>query len=250
MDPVTIWLLPSETLTLAHGEIHIWRVLLDHPPVLLGLLSTYLSAEEAARAERFVFTHDKNHFIVRRGMLRVIVGRYLGMPPRSLLIEKGPYEKPCVSAISGKPPLHFNLSHSHGLALYAFALHGRVGIDLEMLRPEFATREVAEQFFSPTEQGELFCLPPESRIQGFFNCWTRKEAYVKATGKGLTVPLDSFDVSLTPGCPPTLRVADSDLWSVFSFCPAPGYAAAAIVEGKGLNSRFYDWDSRGCPSFS
>jgi 4'-phosphopantetheinyl transferase len=126
--------------------------------------------------------------------------------------------------------------------LYAFALHGQVGIDLEKVRPEFATREVAEQFFSPTEQGELLGLPPESRVQGFFNCWTRKEAYVKATGKGLKVPLNSFDVSLTPGRPPTLRVADSDLWTLFSFCPAPGYTAAAAVGGKGWNSRFYDWN--------
>jgi len=241
MDPITIWVLPSEMLTLANGEIHIWRVPLDHPPVALGLLSTFLSAEEVTRAERFVFPHDKNHFIAGRGMLRVILGRYLGMPPSSLSIEKGPHEKPFVSASSGKPPLHFNLSHSHGLALYAFALHGQVGIDLEKLRPESATKEVAEQFFSTKEQEELLRLPPDSRVQGFFNCWTRKEAYLKARGEGLQVPLDSFDANLTPGRPPTLRAADSDLWTVFSFCPAQGYAAAAVVEGKGWNIQFYDW---------
>lgn len=241
MDPDTIWALPSEMFALANEEIHIWRVLLDHPPVDLGLLSTYLFPEEAARAERFVFPHDKNQFIAGRGMLRVILGRYLGMPPGSISIQKGPHEKPYVSANSGKPSLHFNLSHSHGLALYAFALRGQVGIDLEKLRPEFATKEVAEQFFSPAEQEELLRLPPEGRIQGFFNCWTRKEAYVKATGKGLQVLLDSFAVTLTPGRPPTLRAADSDRWTLFSFCPAPGYTAAAIVEGKGWSSRFYDW---------
>src|SRR5208283_3696971 len=205
MDPDTIWALPSEMFALANEEIHIWRVLLDHPPVDLGLLSTYLFPEEAARAERFVFPHDKNQFIAGR----VILGRYLGMPPGSISIQKGPHEKPYVSANSGKPSLHFNLSHSHGLALYAFALRGQVGIDLEKLRPEFATKEVAEQFFSPAEQEELLRLPPEGRIQGFFNCWTRKEAYVKATGKGLQVLLDSFAVTLTPGRPPTLRAADS-----------------------------------------
>jgi 4'-phosphopantetheinyl transferase len=241
MDPVTIWALPSETLTLANGEIHIWRVPLDHPPVPLGVLSAYLSAEESVRAERYVFLHDKNHFITGRGMLRVILGRYLGIHPSRLSIEKGPHEKPCVSASSAKPPLHFNLSHSHGLALYAFTLKGQVGIDLEKLRPEFATQEVAEQFFSPKEQEELSRLPPESRVQGFFNCWTRKEAYVKATGKGLQVSLDSFDVSLTPGYPPTLRAANSGRLTLFSFCPAQGYTAAAAVEGKGWNIQFYDW---------
>ena len=242
MEPVTIWALPSETLTLGNGGMQIWRVPLDHPPVPLGLLSTYLSAEEVARAERFVFPRDKNLFIAGRGMLRVILGRYLGMPPRSLSLQKGPHEKPFVSTDSGKSPLQFNMSHSHGLALYAFALHGQVGIDLEKLQPEFAAEEVAQQFFSPKEQEELLRLPPESRVQGFFNCWTRKEAYVKATGKGLHVPLDSFDVSLTPGRPPTLRAADSDRWTLFSFCPAQGYTAAAVVEGKGWNNQFYDWD--------
>lgn len=242
MDPVTIWALPSELLTLAKGEIHVWRVLLEHPPMPAGLLSTYLSAEEKARAERFVFTHDKNQFIVGRGMLRVILGRYLGVPPGSVAIQKGPHDKPYVPANSGNPPLHFNLSHSHGLALYAFALHGQVGVDLEKLRLEFATKEVAEQFFSLMEQQELLRLPPEDRVQGFFNCWTRKEAYVKATGKGLQIPLDSLDVSLTPGRPPTLRVADSDLWTLFSFCPAQEYTAAAIVEGRGWKIQFYEWN--------
>lgn len=242
MDPLTIWALPSEPLTLSNGEMHIWRVSLDPPPVALGLLSTYLSAEEAARAERFVFPRDKNLFIAGRGMLRVILGGYLGMPPRGLSLQKGHRKKPFVSTDSGKPPLQFNMSHSHGLALYAFAPHGQVGIDLEKLQPEFATEEVAEQFFSPKEQEELLGLPPESRVQGFFNCWTRKEAYVKATGEGLYVPLDSFDVSLTPGRPPTLRAADSDRWTLFSFCPAEGYIAAAVVEGKGWTNQFYDWD--------
>jgi len=242
MDPLTIWAPPSEPLTLRNGEMQIWRVSVDHPPVALGLLSTYLSAEEAARAERFVFPRDKNLFIAGRGMLRVILGRYLGMPPRSLSLQKGHHKKPFVSTDSGKPPLQFNMSHSHGLALYAFALRGQVGIDLEKLQPDFATEEVAEQFFSPKEQEELLGLPPESRVQGFFNCWTRKEAYVKATGEGLYVPLDSFDVSLTPGRPPTLRAADSDRWTLFSFCPAQGYIAAAVVEGKGWNNQFYDWD--------
>jgi len=93
MNPVTIWALPSEMLTLANGEIHIWRVPLDHPPVALELLSTYLSTEEITRAERFVFPHDKNHFIAGRGMLRVILGRYLGMPPRSLSIEPRVYKE-------------------------------------------------------------------------------------------------------------------------------------------------------------
>ncbi len=242
MDPLTIWALPSEPLTLTNREMQIWRISLDHPPVALGLLSTYLSAEEAARAERFVFPRDKNLFIAGRGMLRVILGRYLGTPPRSLSLQKGHHKKPFVSTDSGKPPLQFNMSHSHGLALYAFARPGQVGVDLEKLQPEFATEEVAEQFFSPKEQEEFLALPPESRVQGFFNCWTRKEAYVKATGEGLYVPLDSFDVSLTPGRPPTLRAADSDRWTLFSFCPAQGYIAAAVVEGKWWNNQFYDWD--------
>jgi 4'-phosphopantetheinyl transferase len=243
MEPITIWAQPSKTLTLASGEIHVWRVPLDHPSVSLGLLSTYLSEEEAARAERFAFLRDKKHFIAGRGMLRVILGRYLGATRDSISIHESAHQKPYVPAHSSKPPLQFNLSHSHGLALLALALDCQVGIDIEKLRPEFATSKVAEQFFSRQEQKELLSLPPANRAQGFFNCWTRKEAYVKATGKGLQVPLASFDVSLTPGRPPTLRAADSDRWTLFSFCPAKGYSAAAAVEGKGWSIQFYDCNS-------
>ena len=242
MEPITIWARPSLTPTLASGEIHIWRVLLDQPFASLGLFSTYLSEKEIARAERFAFLRDKNSFIAGRGTLRVILGRYLDVSPASISIHQGPFQKPFVPPSSRKTAFQFNLSHSHGLALLALALDNQVGIDVEKLRPEFATEEAAAQFFSAKERNELQSLPPESRVQGFFNCWTRKEAYVKATGRGLQVPLDSFDVSLAPGHPATLRAADSDRWTLFSFCPAQGYTAAAAVAAKGWNIRFYDWN--------
>ncbi len=240
MEPITTWRKPPEPFALANEELHVWRVTLDNPPVPLEILATYLSAEEVARAQRFVFSRDKTYFIAGRGTLRALLGRYLGTAPNRITIQKGPREKPYLAADSGSLPVHFNLSHSQGLALYAFTLRGPVGIDVEKLRPEFATDQVAAQFFSTNEQTELFRLPPEDRVRGFFNCWTRKEAYVKASGLGLQVPLNSFDVSLAPGHPARLQAYDADRWSLFAFIPAEEYAAAIVAEGKGWDVRFYD----------
>lgn len=240
MEPITTWTKPPETIALANKELHVWQMTLDHPPVPIEVLSTWLSADEVARAERFTFPRDHNDFIVGRGMLRALLGRYLGVSPSNISIQKGVREKPYVAIGSGESPLHFNVSHSHGLAMYAFALHGQVGIDVEKLRPEFATEKIATQFFSTSEQNDLLRLSQESRVQGFFNCWTRKEAYVKATGQGLHIPLGSFDVSLIPGNLPALRAPDSEKWSLFAFSPAKDYAAAIVVEGQPWDLRFYD----------
>jgi 4'-phosphopantetheinyl transferase len=173
--------------------------------------------------------------------LRLLLGRYLRQPAASIAIRKGSHDKPYLSAEAGEQPLRFNVSHSHGLALFAFALQREVGIDLEKLRPDFASEDVAERFFSAREREELRSIPADLRTEGFFLCWTRKEAYVKAHGDGLHIPLDSFDVTLTPGQPAELRSADSARWTLRSFSPAPEYAAAAVAEGSGWTMQFFDW---------
>ena len=126
----------------------------------------------------------------------------------------------------------FNLSHSHGLAVYAFALGREVGIDLEPIRPDFVSDDIAGRYFSTQELNELRALSPESGLEGFFLCWTSKEAYVKARGEGLQIPLESFSVSLTPGQREVLESADSSRWGLHSFQPAPRYVAAIVGEGK------------------
>ncbi len=137
--------------------------------------------------------------------------------------------------------MRFNISHSHGLAVLAFARNREIGIDLEPIRPEFAGEEIAERYFSAQELAELRALPAALRPEGFFLCWTRKEAYVKARGLGLQVPLDSFSVSLTPGQPEILQSVDSARWSLRSFAPAPNFVAAIVEEGQDWHPRYWNW---------
>ncbi len=237
------WSRPARQVSLPESEIHVWRAWLDVEPQERERLSLYLSEDERARASRFVFQHDREHSLVARGRLRELLGRYLQRPPHSLEFRTGPYGK--LSLVDGAN-LRFNLTHSYGLALYALAMNRELGIDAEKIRPEFATEGIAERYFSAAEQRELRELPIELRTSAFFLCWTRKEAYVKAHGGGLQIPLESFDVSLSPGAPEKLRSADSERWNMRSFEPAPEYIASLIAEGplESLSFRNADVDDR------
>jgi 4'-phosphopantetheinyl transferase len=222
------WSRPILPVTLPENEIHIWRAWLDVEPQERDRLSGYLSEDERARASRFVFQHDREHFAVARGRLRELLGTYLHRSPQSLEFRTGRYGK---LSLADHADLRFNLTHSYGLALYAFAIIRELGIDVEKIRPDFASEGIAERYFSVAEQNELRELPVELHTNAFFLCWTRKEAYVKAHGGGLQIPLESFDVSLTPGKPETLRSADSERWNLRSFEPAPEYIASLVGEG-------------------
>jgi 4'-phosphopantetheinyl transferase len=144
--------------------------------------------------------------------------------------------------------IRFNASHSHGLAAFAFALDRELGIDVELIRADFGGEEIAQRFFSPDEVAELLSLPPETRAEAFFLCWTRKEAYIKARSQGLQIPLASFSVSLTPGRPEQLRAADTSRWHLRSFQPIEDYAGALVAEAApspaaqgAFSLRFFDW---------
>jgi 4'-phosphopantetheinyl transferase len=237
MEPVS-WSLPAQALALQQDEIHIWLAWLDVEPQERTRLSSYLNRDEISRAERFVFPRDRDHFIVARGRLRELVGKYVRCPPDSVQFKTGPYGKP--SLLDDRDPLRFNLSHSHGLALYGFCMGRELGIDTEKFRPGFAGEGIAERYFSAAEQRELAEVPKELRDTSFFLCWTRKEAYIKAHGDGLQIPLNSFDVSLKPDEPATLRSADSSRWSMRSFTPAPEFAAAIVAEGEIGSTRFLE----------
>jgi 4'-phosphopantetheinyl transferase len=238
------WTTPNDHPALHRGEVHVWRASLECEPDVLRRFETTLCAAEAARAARFHFPRDRNYFIAGRGILRTLLGSYLRRPPESLKFIYGPQDKPALEIQDPSSPVNFNLSHSYGLAVYAFALGREVGIDVELIRPEFTGNDIAERYFSPRELAELRALPQDLRAAGFFNCWTRKEAYVKARGEGLQIPLKDFDVSLTPGKPAKLESADSSRWSLRSFEPAPSYIAAAIAEGKDWKLCHWDWTPR------
>jgi 4'-phosphopantetheinyl transferase len=136
------------------------------------------------------------------------------------------------------------VSHSHGVALLGFAIRRRLGIDVELVRPDIANKETAERYFSPQETVELRALQPSLRAEAFFLCWTRKEAYIKARGEGLLIPLKSFSVGLIPGQPERLESADSHRWTLRSLKPDPAYAGALVGEGTGWRMRCWDWSPR------
>lgn len=243
---VSPWSSPPKTLRLDSDEVHVWRAALDLEAPRIQCLEQTLSIEERTRAERFHFQKDREHFMVARGLLRTILGRYLEMEPSQLRFCYGPYGKPSLARGSGSDGLRFNVSHSHGLALYAITLGQELGVDVEWIRPDFANEQIAERFFSPREIAALRALPTNMRLNGFFNCWTRKEAYIKARGEGLTLPLDQFDVSLTPGETAALlrsngHAKEVSRWSLFELAPGPGYVAALAVEGHNWRLKCWRW---------
>ena len=240
------WSSPRATPELADNEIHVWRASLNWGQATLQAFESSLADDERTRAERFIFEPDRDHFIAARGFLRNLLGSYLHCPPRTIDFAFGPHGKPFVAARISGPHVCFNLSHSHGVALIALGCNRQIGIDIELIRPEFAGEEIAKRYFSPREIEELSKLPVEMRAEGFFLCWTRKEAYVKARGDGLHVPLDSFSVSVSPDTPAKLLSADESRWRVESFVPSlvsePGYVASVVAEGKDWSPHYFEWN--------
>jgi 4'-phosphopantetheinyl transferase len=227
------------SISLLADEVHVWRLGLDRPTEEFRDL---LDTDEVARANRFHFEKDRNHFVVARGFLRVLLGRYLQADPKQLKFSYGAWGKPALDGEFRESRLRFNMSHSHGVALYAVTEGREIGIDVEHVRADFANDDIARRFFSPFEVGVLCELPDDDRIAGFFRCWTRKEAYIKATGRGLSQPLDGFDVSLGPAA--LLRNEDGapERWSMADIEVGPGYAGALAFEGPVTNIKYWNAD--------
>lgn len=218
-----------------NGDVRIWQAWLDQPQEVVEMLLTVLSSDERRKAGSFYFRRDQDRYIVGRGLLRIIISGYLKIEPGRLRFRYNSYGKPSLANEFNATSSKFNLSHSHGLAVFAVACGREIGIDLEMIREDFATMEIAEQCFSAREVAALRTLPPELRTQAFFTCWTRKEAYIKARGEGLSFPLDCFDVSLLPGEPACLLhvagAAEEALrWSFREFDLGKGYVGSLAVQ--------------------
>jgi 4'-phosphopantetheinyl transferase len=241
-----LWLPPPADLKLSRDDVHVWRASLNLPASRVQSLQHTLAADELSRVERFHFQIDRQHFIVARGLLRAILSRYLDMEPGQLRFRYSPYGKPALATTLGQDTLSFNVSHSHGLALYAVTRGREIGVDLEGIRTGLDCEQIAARFFSPRENAVLRALPAELKPEAFFKCWTRKEAYIKARGGGLTLPLDQFDVSLAPGEPAMLLNTRGDLqeaarWSLRTLTPGPGYVAALAMEGHGWRFKCWQW---------
>lgn len=230
------WEPPIEVRTPSCTEVHIWRASLDQPAHRLQQLVSTLSADERRRAAQYCFAADRRRFIVGRGLLRVILSYYPRAAPDHVRFCYGSSGKPALAESGSESKLQFSVAHSRELALYALAYDRSIGIDLEYLRPIADALKIANRFFSVREAAMLRSLPADQRLEAFFHCWTRKEAYLKARGDGLGRPLNQVDVSLISGEPARLLSVhgapqEAARWSFETLIPAPDYVAALAVEG-------------------
>jgi 4'-phosphopantetheinyl transferase len=220
---------------LSEDAVEVIATNLDPAAKGITALAELLSDSERERARRFVYERDRRRFIVGRGRLRELLAERLGVLPKSLEFTYGAHGKPALAPRFADSNLRFNVSHSQDLALYAVAVGREVGIDVEAVRRLPDADEIAERFFSPHENEAYRALDPWDRPLGFFNCWTRKEAFVKALGEGLSHPLHSFEVTLGPRqAARFLRIGNAlgsnCGWRVRGFCPATGFVAAVVSE--------------------
>lgn len=237
------WSLEPAALALAHDRVDAWSVRLDVDAEQAAYLAKLLSPDEQARAARFRFNEHRRRFIVARGVLRALLGQYLNRPAERIRFTYSPAGKPALEIDEG---LRFNVSHSHEMAVYAVTYKREVGIDLEFMRPLDDMERLAAGCFSARENAVWRHLPEVHRQEGFFNCWTRKEAYIKALGQGLSYLLDQFDVSLKPGEPARLlsvtgKPREVTRWTFQAFNPGKNYVAALAVEGQGWRFECWQW---------
>jgi len=237
--PATSWSEAPSPPAFPIGRVDVWRVRLDEP-ASAGSEASVLSADEIARASRFHFDKDRIHFTRCRSALRSILSGYLAIPVTEIRFEYLASGKPQLEAGQNPRALQFNVSHSANMALIAVGSEHRLGVDIEKIRDDVDTNSLAERFFSVRERAGLQALPDHLRVQGFFACWTRKEAFLKATGDGLSFPLADFSVTAHPDTDPALEEIRGNTearkkWFLKDLSVAIGYRAA--VAGEGAFSR-------------
>jgi len=234
-------------LSLPEDEVQLWRIDLEALGPEESRWQKLLSSDELERASRFHLPRDRQRFVTSRALLRTILSAYLATDPGTLSFSYSSKEKPSLGPAHADSNVAFNISHSGGVALLAFTRGREIGVDVEQLRSDFEVEAIARRFFSPSEQRQLAALPAEKSVDAFFRCWTRKEAYIKAIGDGLSLPLDQFDVSLDAGETNALLATRPDAsetghWLLREVPAGPGYIAALCVRGR--DCKLNDW-SRG-----
>jgi 4'-phosphopantetheinyl transferase len=223
---------PGRSL-LDHLQVHLWMVRLEASEDNFARSLGWLSNDEVTRAKRFYFDRHRHAFVLGRAALRALLANYLGRAPAEVAFVYGPQGKPALAPTPQNDtcPLRFNVSNSGNLAAYAFTIGCEIGVDVEQHRELHDFENIAHRFFSPEETAELLELPAAEKNTAFFNCWARKEAYIKAMGGGLSIALDSFQVTLRPGAAARMvSIAGSHeaarRWTLHEFTPAPDCAGA------------------------
>ena len=234
-------------IPLPADEVHVWTAPRDDAPdAEVEACRDLLTVEERRRADRFVAPLDRRRFAIGRGRLRTILGRYLDRAPAGLRFASNPHGKPGLEGTA----LRFNLTHSGTTMLVAITLGRELGVDIETIRPDFGGEAIARRFFAPGEVAALIGLPPAARTLAFFQGWTRKEAYIKAQGKGLAMPLDEFEVEIRPDHPARLIAtrpdpAEAARWTLVELDAPPGAVAALCVRGGGWTLCRRRWPDEG-----
>lgn len=211
--------------------IHIWYCDFDQNRAQINYYTSLLSKDEKQKADRFKFKKDEDCYIITRGILRLLIASYLRMNAKDLSFKYTSFGKPYLAI---KNELKFNVSHSGNMAAFAFFKGQEIGVDIEKVKNDFDVLELAQNFFSQTEIIALENQPKEELPKAFFRCWTRKEAFIKAEGSGLSFPLDKFEVSLDDDFHAELletqwNSEEKKEWKLFSFVPATGYIAAVAI---------------------
>jgi 4'-phosphopantetheinyl transferase len=232
-------------LKFSRDEIHVWLASFELGSQQLAELERTLSADEIARASRFYFERDRRNYIGRRGILRAILATYLETEPSAVRFLYNEFGKPRLEGSQEARGLSFNLSHSGLLNLVAVGIDREVGVDIELINSSVSSDELARRFFSPNEVATLEALPQSLRLAGFFKCWARKEAFIKARGMGLSIPLDSFDVSpIQDETVALVRTANSAYlsnWKIEDLDIDPGCAAAVAADGRDWKVALKNW---------
>ncbi|HLV85972.1 MAG TPA: 4'-phosphopantetheinyl transferase superfamily protein [Candidatus Sulfotelmatobacter sp.] len=234
------------TLSLPADEVHLWRIDLQAAAMDDSAWQDLLSEDEEKRARQFRSSVDRCYFTAVRGSLRRILAAYLSTDPKGLAFSYSEKGKPSLGKGNSAKGVQFNVSHSGGAALLAFTLHRAIGVDIERIRADVEVDKIAGRFFSNREQEQLQQMIPGSRVRGFFQCWTRKEAYIKATGAGLSLPLGQFDVSIDSGQQNCLLATRPDSqeaqrWKLIDVPAGNGFAAALCVLGSAWTLR--EWST-------
>lgn len=226
---------PAPKDALPGGEVHVWIANVNVPAPLAARLEDTLSHDERSQAGRFVFEHHRRRYSAAHGILRDILARYVAKEPREIVFSLNAFGKPFLPEGDENRRLFFNMSHAGDLVVVALARDRLIGVDVEFIRPVPEIDAIAEYNFAPQERALIVNSSASDREPLFFTCWTRKEAYIKAVGKGLSLPLDSFDVSVPPGASgrsiePTKDSPGVAGWWLSDLIVPPGYKGAVVVE--------------------